>query len=121
MPEYTAIEKVGRKFRSYDKFSAGAPSIKIDFEGAGPGYKSYMGAFVSIVYIILVSVFLYSKCATLYNDTDINIKSTLLENSIHMRHVFDSKNGFFVAAAITAFDNETELPSDLAKYGELVF
>lgn len=121
MPEYTAMEKVGRKFRSYDKFSAGAPGIKIDFDGAGPGYKSYMGAFVSIVYIILVSVFLYSKCATLYHDTAINIKSTLVENGIHMSHVFSNEDGFFVAAAITAYDNETEPPSDLAKYGELVF
>ena len=59
--------QAGRKFRSYDKFSVGKPQMKVDFEGAGPAYKSYMGAAVSIIFIVLSSIFLYSKFMILVN------------------------------------------------------
>ena len=62
---------MGQKFRSYDKFTAGRPAMKIDFDGSGPAYKSYMGAVVSIIFICLSSVFLFSKIMTLYNDSHI--------------------------------------------------
>ena len=60
-------DKAGRKFRSYDKFSVGKPQMKIDFDGAGPAYKSYAGAATSIMFIALSSVFLYSKILILAN------------------------------------------------------
>ena len=41
--------------------------MKVDFEGNGPAYKSYMGAAVSIAFIALSAIFLYSKILVLYN------------------------------------------------------
>ena len=66
-PERAMLSKMGRKFRSYDKFTVGRPQMKVDFDGAGPAYKSYMGAAVSITFIVLSSIFLYSKILVLYN------------------------------------------------------
>ena len=117
----TVLKKVSHKFRSYDKFSVGRPANKIDFDGNGPGYKSYMGACISILYIIMVCVFLYSKCATWLADSSIKINMTMIDGMIDQKDVFGNEQGFFVAAAITAYDSETEVPKDLHRYGELVF
>ena len=95
--------------------------MKVDFEGSGPAYKSYMGACVSITFIVLSSIFLYIKISTIYNDSHVSIFSTIAEGALHQSDKFTSKQGLFVAAAITAYDNETELPADLEKYGELIF
>ena len=59
--------QAGRKFRSYDKFSVGKPQMKVDFEGAGPAYKSYMGAVSSMMFIALSSIFLISKIMIIAN------------------------------------------------------
>ena len=58
---------MGHKFRSYDKFSVGKPALKIDFDGSGGAYLSYMGSFVSIIFIVISAIFLYSKIMILYN------------------------------------------------------
>ena len=77
-----AIKAVGQKFRSYDKFSAGRPAMRIDFEGTGPAYKSYMGAIVSISFILISAIFLFSKIMTLYNHSSITIMSVIDEGAI---------------------------------------
>ena len=95
--------------------------MKVDFEGLGPAYKSYMGACVSIIFIIITLIFFYVKCMTLYNRSHVEITSALAERVHAQDFKFSSEQDFFVAAAITAYDSETESPADLHKYGELVF
>ena len=108
-----------RKFRSYDKFSVGRPAFKIDFEG-GPGgaYQSYMGALLSLVFILISVIFLYSKIMIMVNVSQITVITNVIENAYAEDHKFTAKEGFFVAAALTEFDNETE-PIEDPSYGEL--
>ena len=57
--------------------------MKVDFEGAGPAYKSYMGAVVSIIFIVLSATFLCSKILVLYNVTHVTVSSKLIEGAIN--------------------------------------
>ena len=82
--------------------------MKIDFEGAGPGYKSYCGAFVSISFIVMVSIFVYAKFLNLLNDSEIKISTSTIDGYFDQSKLFTSENGLFFAAALTAYDNETE-------------
>ena len=113
------LEKVGRKYRSYDKFTVGKPQMKVDFEGAGPAYKSYMGATVSIIFIVISAIFLFSKILILVNNSHIMITSKLLEDVIQQNEHFSHTDGLFVSAALTEYNDSTEPIEDLT-YGELI-
>ena len=117
-PSLTMLEKVGRKYRSYDKFTVGKPQMKIDFESAGPAYKSYMGATVSIIFIVISAVFLFSKILILVNNSHIMITSKLLEDVIGSSEHFSHTDGLFVSAALTKYDNSLE-PIEDPQYGYL--
>ena len=80
-----------------------------------------MGAFVSILFIVLSAIFLLSKILTLYNDSQTTLTNTLAEKVIPYTQKFTGEEDFFVAAALTAYDSEAEHPEDLHRYGELVF
>ena len=54
-------------FRSYDKFSVGKPAMKIEFEGAGGAYQSYMGALLSLLFVLISAAFLSSKAFILHS------------------------------------------------------
>ena len=95
--------------------------MKVDFEGSGPAYKSYMGAVVSIIFIAISCFFLYSKVIVLVYDLQVTTMSVIKEHAIDMNDRFTSETGIFYAAAISAWDHEPENPVDLHKYGELVF
>ena len=56
--------------------------MKLDFEGSGPAYKSYMGAFISSTYVFMVLIFLYSKLIILVEDSETRITSTLIESGL---------------------------------------
>ena len=98
------FNQIARKFRSYDKFSVGKPAMKIDFEGAGGAYQSYMGAFVSIVFILISAIFLYSKIMVMLHVSQVTIISNLVEGAYTQDYKFTADEGFFVAAALTEYD-----------------
>lgn len=75
------LSQIARKFRSYDKFTVGKPAMKIDFEGAGGAYQSYMGAFVSIVFVVISAIFLYSKIMVMYHITQVTVISNTVEGA----------------------------------------
>ena len=52
--------------------------MKVDFEGAGPAYKSYMGATVSIIFILISATFLMNKIVVLVTSSQIMIMSKVL-------------------------------------------
>lgn len=110
------------KFRACDKFTAGRPQLKVDFDGTGPAYKSYMGAVVSILYTLLSATYLYLKIVTLSNGNHVDITNTIAESVIDSTFKFtNADSDLFIAAAITAFDNEKEMPEDMHRYGRLLF
>ena len=75
------FSEIARKFRSYDKFTVGKPALKINFEGAGGAYQSYMGAFVSIVFIVISAIFLYSKIMVMHHITQVTVISNTVEGA----------------------------------------
>ena len=98
---------MGHKFRSYDKFTVGRPMMKVDFEGLGPAYKSYMGAAVSMTYIFMVLFFLIHKLIILFEDSATSVTSTIVEHAIsetekftwedHLGEFFEAKFSIIVA------------------------
>lgn len=94
--------------------------MKVDFEQAGPAYKSYMGAAVSIIFILLSATFLYKKLTVLVQNSHIMVTSKLLEDVISQDEKFSNEQGLFVAAALTEYNNESE-PIDDPLYGKLSF
>ena len=95
--------------------------MKVDFEGAGPAYKSYMGATVSIIFIILSVGFLYKKVGVLANSSHMIITSKILEDVVPSDESFNYQDdSFFIAGALTEYDSETESIED-PKYGKLIF
>ena len=114
------MDKLKHKFRSYDKFTAGRPQLKVDFEGTGPAYKSYMGAAVSILYIIMVTTFLWSKVTILVNSSQTVVTTNLIEGAVDQADIFSNEDGLFVAAGLTEFDNNQAIVED-PSYGQIVF
>ena len=82
--------------------------------------KSYMGACLTILCVLATLMFFTSKAVTLVEKSEVDIMSALVEGEIDQRDKFTAtKNEFFVAAALTVYDSNTESIED-PKYGELV-
>ena len=66
-----------------------------------------------------MSIFLYTKIITWRGKKDVDIMSALVENEFDYTKRFDSSDGFFVAAALTEYDSNTEI-IEKKEYGELI-
>ena len=66
-----------------------------------------------------MSIFLYTKVLTWRGKKDVDIMSALVENEFDYEKSFDTESGFFVAAALTEYDSNTEI-IEKAEYGELI-
>ena len=91
--------------------------MKLD--GAKVDQKSYMGAVLTILLYLTTLLFTYTKFKTLHEKNDVDIMSALIEGAIDHTEKFTSENGFFVAAALTEYDSNTEIIEE-EKYGELI-
>ena len=91
--------------------------MKLD--GANEAHNSYMGAFLSIIMVLSTLLFVYTKFVTIIEKNDVDIFYSLMENSLDYRDHFTSKDGLFIAAALTEYDSNTEIVED-ARYGELI-
>ena len=78
-----------------------------------------MGSCLTIIMGLVTILFTYTKVITLIERNDVDIMSALLENYIDFTTPFQTQNGFFVAAALTAYDSETEVIEE-ERYGELI-
>ena len=105
-----------RKLRSVDKFGQ-KPGYKVQYEGGG-AYVSYMGALCSVIFIMISLIFLYSKIMVLVNVSRITVISNYQVGALTYDDQYSGEDGFFVAAAFTAYDSETE-PIDDPTYGDL--
>ena len=92
--------------------------MQISDEGA---YQtSWMGFFLSILLGMIMLIFLWSKAVTWHQKKDVDIMSATIENAFDFNDKFTAKQGLFVAAALTEYDNNTERIEVPEKYGELV-
>ena len=89
----------------------------MQFEGGG-AYVSYMGALCSLIFIMISLVFLYSKIMVLVNVSRITVISNYQVGALTYEDKYTGEDGFFVAAALTKYDSETE-PIDDPTYGDL--
>ena len=78
-----------------------------------------MGAILTILLVLILSIFTIEKFFTWVNKLDVDIMSSLAEQAIDFNLKFGKDNGFFIAAALTEYDSNPEIIED-AKYGELV-
>ena len=81
-------------------------------------YKSLMGAFCSLIILVFLTTFSVTKLQTLFLKSDVDILQSKEEFLIEPRDRFTYEDGFFVAAAITEYNNVTE-SIEREEYGEL--
>ena len=79
---------------------------------------SYMGSFLTFLMYAITIVFFYSKFMVLKHKTDITILRNVIDSEFTAEDAFTAEDGFFVAAALTAYDSETE-SIERPEYGEL--
>ena len=70
----TTLQNFGSRFKSLDDFGEQpAWSINHNYDTSSDKYQSYMGAFLSMLVLIMTAVFLYSKAMVLYKASDVTI------------------------------------------------
>ena len=79
-----------------------------------------MGALVSLVFILISTLFLWSKIMVLVNDDAVSVTDNYIEGAIDPTQKFGHETGLFIAAALTEFSHSAESIED-PRYGELVF
>ena len=94
--------------------------MKLDFEGSGPAYKSYMGAAVSVIFSVMVTIFFFSKLMILIDDSHTTITTNLIVGGLDQSQKFTSENGLFVAAGLTEISNDEGIAED-ERYGSIIF
>ena len=77
-----------------------------------------MGAFLTFLAIAVTSVFAFYKLLTLKEFLDVDVMYANVESGIDHTQKFNSDDGFFIAAALTAYDRDTTVTEE-HKYGEL--
>ena len=81
--------------------------------------KSYMGSLLTIICTLATLMFFYTKCITLAQKHEVDIMSALVEGAFDYSDKFTYNDGFFVAAALTEYDSNTESIEE-PRYGELI-
>lgn len=79
-----------------------------------------MGSFLSIVVTCVVLLYAYLKADVLVSRRDVDILSTIDDNKFTPDYEFTAENGFNIAIALTAYDNDP-MPILDPSYGEIVF
>ena len=68
---------------------------------------------------MILALFTTSSVLTWYRLEEVNIFQALSENKVDFTETFGPEQGFYVAAALTEYDTNTEIIEE-AKYGELI-
>ena len=109
------LHSMARKFKSIDQFG---DEFEMQIDGELSNTTSYMGTILTIIFVILIATFAYSKIMVLVDMGDVTVVGSTADDYFTDDDHFDSENGFFVAAALTYYDSDTEPVQDL-RYGEL--
>ena len=92
--------------------------MKLD--GEEKTQTSYMGAILTVLLNLLMLMFAYTKFTTIYQRNDVDIMSAISEFAIGDDEEFTTEEGFFVAVALTEYDNNSEIIEVPEVYGELI-
>ena len=79
-----------------------------------------MGSILTVISSAIIMMFFYAKLLVILQRHEVDIMTALIENNLTQDDIFGSKDGFFVAAALTMYDSNTEVIEDW-RYGELIF
>ena len=94
--------------------------MKVDFEGSGPAYKSYMGAAVYYIFWCMLVLFFFSKLSILINDGQITVTTNVIEGGIDQDYTFSNTDGLFIAAGLFESGSGPDVLDD-DRYGSLIF
>ena len=111
------MKAIGEKFKKLDEFSEQA-SLSLKY-GESSSYVSYMGAFLSAIIVVTTMIFLYSKAMVLVHASDVTIMMNTLEGAINYDQKFTAEEGFFIAAALTEYNSDTDVTEE-ERFGELI-
>ena len=103
-------------FKSMDSF---AESAKIRISQEKEKLTSFGGAICTIALAIIVGLFTWTKVLTLIEKQDVDIMSALIEGEVSFEEKFSKKDGFFIAVALTIYDDNEEI-TEQKEYGELI-
>ena len=92
----------------------------MSLENGNDKVNSYMGSICSLFLFMLICLYGYQKMDVLVAKKDVDMLSATLDYFYEEDFVFHYQNGFNVALAFTAYDDETEVILD-DTYGEIVF
>ncbi len=81
--------------------------------------NSAFGGFLTIILTLVTLMFTYAKLITLIDKHDVDIMGSLSEGAIEYSTNFTASDGFFLAAALTEYDSNTESIEE-ERFGELV-
>ena len=81
-------------------------------------YYSFMGALLSFIFLVILTVFIFSKFQAWKEKQDVDVMGATIEDAFHFTDKFSAEDGLFVAAALTGFNSDTEILED-PKYGKL--
>ena len=79
-----------------------------------------MGSFLSLLVTCVVLAYAYLKADVLLSRRDVDTLSTIDDNKFTPDDVFGYEDGFSIAIALTAYDNNP-MPILDPTYGEIVF
>ena len=108
---------LGKKFKGLDEYSESA-GLRLGYDD-NDSYVSYMGALLTCIVSILTAVYSYDKIMVLAHGKDVTIIMNTIESAYSTEDTFSADDSFFIAAALTAYDSNTEIIEE-KKYGELV-
>ena len=80
-----------------------------------------MGFSLTIFLSLIMTAFLYGKITVLAYKKDVDVMSVTVENALDYNFKFDADQGFFMAAALTEYDSNTEIIEEPEVYGKLIF
>ena len=83
--------------------------------------NSWMGVCFTILLNLIMGIFWFQKLTVLIEKKDVDVTSVLVESYLDQTYKFDTEQGFFLAAAITEYDSNTEIIEEPEVYGELIF
>ena len=81
--------------------------------------RSIVGAFLTLILLLVTLVFTYSKVMVLYTVSDVTIVGNNSEGAFTDQDTFSADDGLFIAAALTEYDENTEVIEE-KRYGELI-
>ena len=83
-------------------------------------FDSWMGLFLSVILVVIMGTFIYTKGVAWKEKKDVDVMSALYEHAITYDYQFNSDQGLFIAAGISEYDSNTEIIEEPEVYGELI-